>query len=99
MMEADRRSDIQSDIRSDIRSNIQAEKTKIVGSSLPRPDAQGKVTGATAYPADLVRAGMLHLNVVFAHRPHARIQKIDTSSALAHPAVVAVFTAAAVPHN
>lgn len=87
MMEADRQSD------------MQAEKTKVVGSSLPRPDAQGKVTGATAYPADLVRAGMLHLKVIFAQRPHARIQAIDTTTALAHPGVVAVFTAADVPHN
>jgi CO/xanthine dehydrogenase Mo-binding subunit len=73
--------------------------TTLIGASLPRPDALGKVTGATNYPGDLVRPGMLHLKVVFAHRPHARIRAIDSSAALAHPGVVAVLTAADVPSN
>lgn len=73
--------------------------TSLIGASLPRPDAPGKVTGATLYPADLVRPGMLQLQVVFAHRPHARIRAIDTGLALQHPGVVAVFTAADVPYN
>jgi len=73
--------------------------TPLIGASLPRPDALGKVTGATCYPADLVRPGMLHLQVVFAHRPHARILSLNTSAALQHPGVVAVLTAADVPFN
>jgi CO/xanthine dehydrogenase Mo-binding subunit len=74
-------------------------KSSLIGASLPRPDALGKVTGATRYPADLVRPGMLHLQVVFAHRPHARILSIDTAPALSHPGVVTVLTAADVPYN
>ncbi len=70
-----------------------------IGASLPRPDAFGKVTGETRYPADLVRPGMLHLKVVFAGRPHARILGIDTAAALRQPGVVAVLTAADVPYN
>ncbi|MEN9936484.1 MAG: hypothetical protein RLZZ387_3063 [Chloroflexota bacterium] len=73
--------------------------TSLIGASLPRPDALGKVTGAARYPGDLVRPGMLHLKVVFARRPHARIVAVDTSAALAHPGVVAVLTAADVPYN
>jgi len=73
--------------------------TTLIGASLPRPDALGKVTGAARYPADLIRPGMLHLKVVFAGRPHARIRALDTAAALAHPGVVAVLTAADVPHN
>jgi CO/xanthine dehydrogenase Mo-binding subunit len=73
--------------------------TTLIGESLPRPDALGKVTGAASYPGDLVQPGMLHLKVVFAHRPHARIVAIDTAAALAHPGVVAVLTAADVPFN
>lgn len=73
--------------------------TSLIGASVPRPDALGKVTGATRYPADLVRADMLHCKIVFAHRPHARIVGIDTTRALEHPGVVAVLTAADVPHN
>jgi CO/xanthine dehydrogenase Mo-binding subunit len=73
--------------------------TSYIGASLARPDAPGKVTGAAHYPADLVRPGMLHMQVVFAHRPHARILAIDSGAALQHPGVVAVLTAADVPHN
>jgi CO/xanthine dehydrogenase Mo-binding subunit len=71
----------------------------LIGAPLPRPDALGKVTGAARYPGDLVRPGMLHLKVVFAGRPHARIRAIDPAAALAHPGVHAVLTAADVPHN
>jgi len=73
--------------------------TSLIGASLPRPDAVGKVTGATHYPADLVKPDMLHLQVVFAHRPHARIRAVDAHAALHYPGVVAVLTAADVPHN
>lgn len=71
----------------------------LIGAPIPRPDALAKVTGAARYPGDLVRPGMLHLKVVFAGRPHARISSLDAAEALAHPGVVAVFTAADVPHN
>jgi CO/xanthine dehydrogenase Mo-binding subunit len=71
----------------------------LIGTSVERADALGKVTGATRYPGDLVRPGMLHLHVVLAGRPHARITALDTSAATALPGVVAVFTAADVPHN
>lgn len=74
-------------------------RISLVGQPLPRHDALGKVTGATPYPGDLVRAGMLRLKVVFAGRAHARILAIDSSAALAHPGVVAVLTAADVPFN
>ncbi|MEI7770030.1 MAG: molybdopterin cofactor-binding domain-containing protein, partial [Chloroflexales bacterium] len=71
----------------------------LIGASLPRPDALDKVTGTARYPGDLVRPGMLHLKVVFAGRPHARILSIDASAALAAPGVAAVLTAADVPNN
>jgi CO/xanthine dehydrogenase Mo-binding subunit len=73
--------------------------TRLIGAPLPRPDAAGKVSGATYYPADLIRPDMLHLQVVFAHRPHARIRSLDSRAALASPGVVAVLTAADVPKN
>ena len=73
--------------------------TSLIGASIPKPDARGKVTGATRYPADLVRPDMLQLKVVFAHRPHARILHIDTAEALRYPGVVDVLTAADVPYN
>ena len=75
------------------------EPPNFIGSSAPRPDALGKVIGDARYPADLIRPGMLHLKVVFAERPHARIVSISTEAALAIDGVVAVLTAADVPYN
>ncbi len=72
---------------------------KIVGASIPRPDALGKVTGAAQYPADLVRPGMLHAAAVWAHHAHARILSIDTSAARALPGVRTVLLAVDVPYN
>ncbi len=71
----------------------------IIGESHKRPDALGKVTGATCYPADNIDAGMLHAAVAFAHRPRARLTGIDSAAALATPGVVAVITAADIPFN
>jgi CO/xanthine dehydrogenase Mo-binding subunit len=71
----------------------------VVGVSHPRHDALGKVTGATDYPADLIRPDMLRLKAVFSHRTHARIVAIDTAAAEAMPGVLAVFRARDVPYN
>src|SRR5512134_2737804 len=70
-----------------------------VGKSLPRVDARGKVTGETLYSGDLVMPDMLHMKLLFADRPHARVKGIDTSQAEAAPGVVAVYTAKDVPVN
>jgi CO/xanthine dehydrogenase Mo-binding subunit len=70
-----------------------------VGTARKRHDARGKVTGATAYPADLIGAGMLRLGTVFAHRASARIVALDVAEARAMPGVVAVLTARDVPYN
>ncbi len=71
----------------------------VIGSSVPRIDARDKVTGKALYSGDLVMPGMLHMKMLFAGRPHARILKIDTAEAASLPGVVAVFTAADVPVN
>ncbi len=71
----------------------------LIGTPVARPDARAKVTGAARYPADLVRDGMLHCKLVFALRPHARIDRIDTARARAVPGVVSVLTARDIPFN
>jgi len=73
--------------------------TKIVGQSLPRIDARGKVTGETPYSGDLSMPGMLHMKILFAGRPHARVKHIDTTKAQASPGVVAIYTAKDIPVN
>ena len=73
--------------------------TTTVGKSLPRIDARGKVTGETAYSGDLSMPGMLHMKMLFADRPHARVLWIKTEKAEAAPGVVAVYTSKDVPLN
>jgi CO/xanthine dehydrogenase Mo-binding subunit len=70
-----------------------------VGKSLPRIDALDKVTGKALYSGDLSMRGMLHMKVLFAERPHARIKNIRTGKAEAADGVVAVYTAKDVPVN
>jgi CO/xanthine dehydrogenase Mo-binding subunit len=72
---------------------------EVIGASLARVDAAGKVTGQTLYPGDIDLPGQLWMKILFAGRPHARIRRIDTARAEAHPGVVAVFTAKDVPNN
>ena len=74
-------------------------RASVIGQPLPRHDALGKVTGETRYPGDLLEPGTLHLKVVYAGRPHARILAIDTAAALAVSGVVIVLTATDVPYN
>ena len=70
-----------------------------IGQSHIRIDAVSKVTGAAPYPGDIDLPGQLWMKILFAGRPHARILKLDTSRAEAHPGVVAVLTAKDVPVN
>jgi len=73
--------------------------TKVVGQSLPRIDALGKVTGETPYSGDLSMEGMLYMKILFAGRPHARVKRIDIDQAQAAPGVVAIYTAKDIPVN
>ena len=74
-------------------------KYNVVGQSVPRIDARAKVTGDAPYPGDFVMDGMLHMKLLFAGRPHARVLRVDTTAAEALPGVVAVFTSLDVPVN
>ena len=70
-----------------------------VGKSLPRIDARDKVTGTTLYSGDLQISGMLHMKILFAERPHARVLNIHTNKAENAAGVIAVYTAKDVPLN
>jgi CO/xanthine dehydrogenase Mo-binding subunit len=70
-----------------------------VGKSLPRIDAVDKVTGKTLYSGDLTMKGMLHMKMLFAERPHARIISIRTDKAEASKGLVAVYSSKDVPVN
>ncbi|HLA44299.1 MAG TPA: hypothetical protein VJZ27_12730, partial [Aggregatilineales bacterium] len=61
---------------------------EIVGKSVLRTDAVGKVTGETLYPGDIDFDNQLWMKIKFSDRAHARVTSIDTSAALAHPGVI-----------
>ncbi len=71
----------------------------IIGKSVPRIDAFGKVTGQTLYPGDVNLRGQAYMKILFANRPHAIINQIDTRQAEAIDGVIAIFTARDIPVN
>lgn len=71
----------------------------ILGQSITRVDARGKVTGETQYPGDINLPNQLWMKALFARLPHARIKRLDTTQAERAPGVVRVFTASDVPVN
>jgi len=54
---------------------------RVVGKSLPRIDAPGKVTGMAVYAADFALPGMLLGKVFRSTEPHARIVRLDVTRA------------------
>ena len=71
----------------------------VVGQSLRRVDALGKVTGETLFPGDIHLPQALAAKVLFAGRPHAIVRRINTDEAERMPGVLAVFTSRDVPVN
>jgi selenium-dependent xanthine dehydrogenase len=68
-----------------------------VGASLGRYQGRELALGDRPYVADMQREGLLHGAVVLSAHARARVVRIDTSRAAAHPGVVAVATAKDVP--
>jgi len=70
-----------------------------VGKSLPHESARGHVTGQARYLDDLpCPAGTLHLAFGLSTEASATITALDLGPVRASPDVVAVFTAADIPH-
>jgi CO/xanthine dehydrogenase Mo-binding subunit len=70
----------------------------VVGTTVPRSDALGHVTGRTQFFEDTPATGLLHLKMHRSERDHALIT-IDTAAALEVPGVVKVLTHSDVPSN
>ncbi len=70
------------------------EEFNVVGTRPVRPDGADKVTGKARYSADINLPGMLYGKILRSPHAHARIKKLDTSRAEAHPGVRAVITGA-----
>ncbi|GMV12687.1 MAG: selenium-dependent xanthine dehydrogenase [Polyangiaceae bacterium] len=68
-----------------------------LGKPYPRYRGAEMTLGDRPYVADMVREGMLHGALVLSPHPRAKVTRIDTTKAKAHPGVRAVATAADVP--
>jgi len=64
----------------------------IIGKPRRRVDARAKVTGQTVFADDLMLPRMVHCKLLRSTLPHARIVRIDTSRARAHPGVYLTLT-------
>lgn len=74
-----------------------APSTSVVGASPIRTDARAKVNGEARYIDDLSFVGLTFATIVRSPHPHARIDSIDPSGALALTGVHAVITAKDIP--
>jgi aerobic carbon-monoxide dehydrogenase large subunit len=66
----------------------------VMGAAVRRVEDPPLVTGAARYTEDLKMPGAVHAVFVRSAMAHARINRIDSTSAAASPGVVAVLTAA-----
>ncbi|MFN2397039.1 MAG: molybdopterin cofactor-binding domain-containing protein [Gemmatimonadaceae bacterium] len=69
----------------------------VVGTSRRKVDAAAKVTGELKFADDLTLPRMLYCKLLRSRLPHARILRVDTSRAMAHPGVIAVMTGKELP--
>jgi CO/xanthine dehydrogenase Mo-binding subunit len=69
----------------------------IVGTDVPRTDAEAKARGSAIYTDDMKLPGMLHGRILRSPLAHALIKHIDTSRAASLPGVKCVITAEDTP--
>ncbi len=71
----------------------------VIGRRLPKVNAWAHLTGTARYADDIVLPRMLYGRLLRSTQPHARIERIDVSRALAHPGVVAAVTGQDMPEK
>jgi 4-hydroxybenzoyl-CoA reductase subunit alpha len=69
----------------------------VIGKPRRRVDGRAKVTGQTRFADDVVLPRMVHCKLLRSTVPHARIVRIDTARAAAHPGVLLVLTGDSFP--
>jgi 4-hydroxybenzoyl-CoA reductase alpha subunit len=69
----------------------------VIGKDARRVDGRAKVLGQTRFADDLSLPRMLHMRLLRASVPHARIAGIDTTAAAAAPGVKLILTGADFP--
>ena len=72
---------------------MEQEQFALVGHSVPKVDALDKVLGKAIYSEDMSFPDMLYGRVLWAGVPHALIEEVDVSKAIAMEGVACVLTA------
>ncbi len=70
-----------------------AKKLKVIGTPVPKHDANIRVTGKAIYGHDIMLPCMLHGAILRTEHPSAVIESIDVSDAKKLPGVICVITA------
>src|SRR5437588_10093593 len=70
---------------------------RVIGVPRRRVDARAKVTGQTRFADDIFLPRMAFCKLLRSPHPHARIRKIETARAAAHPGGDLVLTGKDVP--
>jgi 4-hydroxybenzoyl-CoA reductase alpha subunit len=76
---------------------VNEKQLGVIGVARRRVDARAKVTGQARYADDISLPRMAHCKLLRSRHPHARIKRINTSRAAAHPGVYLVLTGKDVP--
>src|SRR3989454_12130361 len=80
-----------------VSSKASGNDLRVIGVPRRRVDARAKVTGQTRFADDIFLPRVAHCKLLRSPHPHARIRKIDTSRAAAHPGVYLVLTGKDLP--
>ena len=78
-------------------SKANGNELHVIGVPRRRVDARAKVTGQTRFADDISLPRMAYCKLLRSPHPHARIQKVDMSRALAQPGVYLVLTGKDLP--
>src|SRR5205809_6677850 len=78
-------------------ANANRNHLRVIGFPRRRVDARAKVAGQTRFADDIFLPRMAFCKLLRSPHPHARIRRIDTSRAVAHPGVYLVLTGKDVP--
>jgi CO/xanthine dehydrogenase Mo-binding subunit len=71
----------------------------VLGTGQRRLEGREKVTGATAFTADVKLTGLAHARLVLSPFAHARLARLDTEAAVQAPGVLAVVTGQDLPEG
>ena len=77
--------------------NYEKPEKSYIGANVKRIDAPSKVTGRLKYAADMKMPNMLHMQVFRSSRPHAKIENLNLTKALAVTGVETIVTCNDIP--